>query len=377
VIQSFFELPSLIYHRFQIGRFDDNRSKVKVRQVWCVPQIVVALEAYFFYNIVENCKFLSINQPDYRYSIAQNNKLISKRISLLKKCRMPNLDGKYNFYSLDYSKYDRCIPVWFVDVFFAIAKESLRGMSENEEELFRILRLFVKYTPFIYDGELYFKLKGISSGLFITNFYDTLFNMTLVKMAEIIFFDARELHSKLMNNDRNFFSQRTNLNKRLVNLDLTYRFDCLFLGDDGLVYWSESLITLLRRICFFLGMELSVKNISRNENEDVFYLGRYWDKDNIPDQSFEYMVDHITFRTKFYRQQDIDFNVRDLDVMRVLSICLPLKSGKEFLNKAFYDWKPLIEFYEEKKDLHLITGIFYEGNKVMKFDEISSNPLDF
>jgi hypothetical protein len=376
-IQAIFELPSLIYHRFQIGRYDDNKPKVKVRQVWCVPQIIVALEAYYFYNFIEKCKFHSVNDANYKYSIAQNNALISARICLLKKVRKPSLDGLYNFYSLDYSKYDRSIPIWFVDIFFAMAKDSLKEMSKHESLIFGILRLFTKYTPFIYDGEIYFKLRGISSGLFITNFYDTLFNMSLIRLCEVIFFSAYDTYRYIMESDFNFYQRRTDLHKRMEYLDLSFHFDCVFLGDDGVVYWCERLVELLKKMCHFLGMEINIKNTSRNEDEDIFYLGRYWDKDNIPDQTFEYMVDHIIFRTKYYKEDELEFDLDELDVMRVLSICLALKSGKEFLNIVFKEWEPLKRFYEEKKTLHLMTGIFYEGKKSFKFDEIPTSPLGF
>ncbi len=376
-MQALFELPALTYHRFQIGRNEDNSPKVKIRQVWCVPQLLVALEAYFFYNILEICKNKSVSKPDYKYSICQNNRLISKRICLLKKVRRTSLNGKYSFYSLDYAKYDRSIPVWFVDIFYAIAEECIADMSKHEKLLYNMLRLFTKYTPFIYDGEIFFKIRGISSGLFITNFYDTLFNMTLIKITEYLFFEKESYCDYIMKSDHNFLLRRTAFSKSIDPSYIDWKFDCIFLGDDGVVYWCDRMLKLLEKICYFLGMEVSVKNISRSEDEDIFYLGRSWDYNNIPDQTFEYITDHIIFRTKFYNENDLDFSLEDLDVMRVFSICLPLKSGKEYLNKVFKDWEPLKKFYEEKKTLHLMTGIFYEGKKSFKFDEIPTNPLDF
>lgn len=338
LLQAFYEIPAVIYHRFQISAVD-RFAKIKIRQVWCIPHILIIIECMFFYNLIEICKKYSKEVTGYAYSISQNNRIISRNIINLRSKRKPALDGIYYFYSLDYSKFDRTVPTWFIDIFYAISKECIRELSSHELILFDLCRLFTKYTPFIHEDEYFITGKGISSGLFITNFFDTIFNMVLINIVETLFYDHTNTFNRLMDLDSNILNDKIEDIKRNELPKNSKNFSYLVLGDDGVVYWCKRMLEFLKRFCFFLGMEVKVKNTISDGVSDIFYLGRYWDVNGIPDQTFEYISAHIIFRTKFYKEAEIDFDIKDLEVMRVLSICLPLKSGKEYLNKVFKDWE--------------------------------------
>jgi len=63
--------------------------------------------------------------------------------------------------------------------------------------------------------------------------------------------------------------------------------------------------------------------------------------------------------------------------MRILSICLPLKSGREYLDLVFSNWEPLKDFYAEKRPFYLLKDYFYDGKEEFLHNEIPINPLDF
>jgi hypothetical protein len=367
--QKFFDLPNLLFHRFQI-----SKGKAKIRQVWCVPHFIVALEAIFFGRKLEECKHYSTTLVDYPYSIGQTNRMISDSLSRFKSQYKPN-SNRY-FTSLDYSKYDRTIPDWYIDIFYELMGDDL-DLSQNSREIYNMLRIYTKYSPFIFEGTMNFKKRGISSGLFITNLIDSIFNLTLLRMTEYFYYEFPSIFDEIVDSNENILQKYRDMR------NFTYisqnKYSCiLVLGDDGIVYWDEYMIKFLEKICSFIGMSLSVKHKCINPNkEDVFYLGRFWDPENIPDQTFEYMSDHIVFRTKFYKEDDLEFDLKDLNVMRILSICLPLKSGWEYLDKTFGDWPPLIEFLNSDKVFYLLKEWPDENYRRFNQVQIRRDPLDF
>jgi hypothetical protein len=372
--QSLFELPQMLFRRFQIGFNEDNSLKIKPRVVWCIPHLVVSIEAYFMWNILQQMKERSVSDSNYPYNIGQTNRQISQSISSLRKNCL-NVESN-SIFSLDYSKYDRTIPNWFFDIFFAIVEDRL-DLSVHEKIIFDNLRLYIKYTPMIFDDRLVFKSRGISSGLFITNLLDTVFNLTLIKLTEIFFSEFPEYFDKVRFTKRMLFNERID-HKPVANVLSFFSFTTRVLGDDGIVYWNSDKLHFLQRLCFFLGMTLSIKNITKDpHNGDIFYLGRYWDSNNIPDQTDLYMAGHIVLRTKWYNKDDIDFSIDDLDAMRILSICLPLKSGKLFINKYLKDYEPLNNFLNQKKDFVLLKDWPHDEYTKFKFDDIPSDVLDF
>jgi hypothetical protein len=372
--QSLFELPQMLFRRYQIGFNDDGTFKIKPRVVWCIPHLVVAIEAYFLWNMLQEIINESKSDSEYPYNIGQTNRQISKSIESLRKFCI-NLDSN-SIFSLDYKKYDRTIPIWFFDIFFSIVEDRL-DLSAHEKIIFDNLRLYIKYTPMIFNNNLVFKTRGISSGLFITNLLDTLFNLTLIKLTEIFFSEFPEYFDKVRFTKRMLFNERIDC-KKVFNVLSFFSYTTRVLGDDGIVYWNKEKLHFLERLCFFLGMGLSVKNIANDPiNSDIFYLGRYWDKDNIPDQTESYMAGHIILRTKWYNKEKLGFDIKDLDAMRILSICLPLKSGKLFIKKYLSDYEPLKNFINERKDFVLLKEWPHDEYTRFKFDDIPNDVLDF
>jgi hypothetical protein len=372
--QSLFELPQMLFRRFQIGFNDNGTLKIKPRVVWCMPHLVVSIEAYFIWNLLQDIISRSKSDPEYPYNIGQTNRQISKSIESLRKNCIKSESN--SIYSLDYSKYDRTIPIWFFDIFFSIVEDRLE-LSAHEKIIFDNLRMYIKYTPMIFEDKLTFKTRGISSGLFITNLLDTLFNLTLIKLTEIFFSEFPEYFDKVRFTKRMLFNERID-SKTVTNVLSSFSYTTRVLGDDGIVYWNKDKLQFLERLCFFLGMKLSVKNITKDPfNGTIFYLGRYWDENNIPDQTELYMAGHIILRTKWYNKEKLGFDIKDLDAMRILSICLPLKSGKLFIEKYLSDYEPLQSFLRNKKDFVLLKDWPHDEYTRFKFDDIPSDVLDF
>lgn len=347
--------PSTIFHRVQPSVDNENKTaEIKIRQVWGEPQRIVCLEYYFFGNIVKRVFTNIKNSIQPIYSTGLSNYEISQKI--ISKFRIKLLNNELNqVYSIDYSKYDRTIPTEAIDLFFAICSESLK-LEENEYKLFNILRLYLKHTPFIYKDRLHFKMKGISSGSYITNLFDTWWNITLFILASSIR-ESKNLDVNNLEND-DFFDNI--FHELRINDNICRNLSTC--GDDALVYCDSLLISIHRIICLNIGMNVSVKNVTYDYNDDIFFLGRFWNEFNEPFQSELYMITHIILRTKWYDKHSVDFDISsELTLNRILSICLPLSNGKTFLDKYFYDYIPYYEFINSNKDFTLLKEWPNEG----------------
>jgi len=346
------DMPLSLFHRFQI-KLDEalNFGTTSIRMVWCVPYRIIALEEMFFHDIMENVKIKNINSESPIYSSGLSNKSIGERM-VQRIRRYSEVSGNL-MYSVDYSKYDRTIPDWAFDVFFNICREVLY-LNPIEERIFNLLRLYMKYTPFIHKGVIKFMKRGIPSGALITNLFDTWWNLTIWYMCDIIshscpdkipdfIYGKSDIYNTNVIKDYHFPSFVTLLH----NLGLC--------GDDVLISTTLQIIELHRSICMSMGMAVKYKDPC-DHNKDVYFLGRYWDKFGRPWQTERFMTSRIITRSKWFKKEDVPFDISEhLELYRILSICLPFYNGMDYLLKTFGEWQPFKTFLFKRKGFYLLS----------------------
>jgi hypothetical protein len=345
-----FDLPTIIFHRFQ-ATYDSNDgfSTEKSRVVWCVPYTIVALENMFFGDILSAVKYRMSTSEEVVYPLGLTNYQIGQRSvkTLRDKYRYACLyDKTLRIYTLDFKKFDSTIPQWAKDLFFAQFGWHI-DKTENQAITYDFLRIYVKYTPFAFNNEIHYKEKGISSGLLITNFFDSWWNMVIHNVVQIIKDVYPDKIDDIMS--ENFTFENLEIDVSRLNGKKTFNTpNCRVVGDDSILLCDKFTFILYQKVCKMLGMEVSVKHETKHPDDKIFFLGRFWNVRNRPFQSENYMALRIVY-CKWYKKQDLPFSVKDLHLNRMLSICLPLVGGKEFLDKYLFDYEPYMRFKESKK----------------------------
>jgi hypothetical protein len=344
-INKMFMLPELVFHRFQ-AIYDEVKDicNEKSRIVWCVPYTIVSLENYFFGNLIQNVKKKNLLNSIAVYPIGLTNYQIGQRSVGTLRDNFKVMDkGRYKIYSLDFKKFDQTVPNWVKDLFFALMRPLLE-LDRNQSKVYDFLRIYIKHTPFVYKNEVLYKKKGISSGLLITNLFDTTWNLTIhyfVKVLQVIYQDViddiyeKEIPFDKLQMDKERVRHRFYIDRPLVRV----------LGDDSIILCDEFTLELTKKVCKLLGMTLEVKNVTNDPYDPIFFLGRYWNARNRPFQTEEYMALRIVY-TKWFEEDNIPFSRHDIHLNRMLSICLPLLGGKEFLDKYLFDYEPYKNFKE-------------------------------
>jgi hypothetical protein len=330
-------LPSVIFHRFQISSLSDDVEEwtVKIRQVWCIPCVIVGMEQMIFGDVLESVKKHKFSSGPKVYSTGMTNEEISKLLV----SRLRNLCGNsesMKLYSFDYSKFDRTIPSYAFDLFFSILRNEIK-LGEVHKKIFNLLRLYLKYTPFYHNGSFTLQTKGMPSGSLLTNFFDTWWNLTLWYLCTILKEDPNSTEmilSDYRNYDRSIYSYNENYGGYVGR-----RNDIALCGDDVLAAVNSDDSRLFQNVVQAHGMTVTHKKPS-GVFDDVFFLGRWWDECNRPFQSESYMSSHIVFRTKWYDKDLLPFEIERLDLYRILSICLPFRNGRYYLDKTFGDYLP-------------------------------------
>jgi hypothetical protein len=372
-LDNLYNLPEVIFHRFQ-AVVDEKKSVAieKSRLVWCVPYTFVALENIIFGNMIKSIKEHARCRNESIYPTGCTNYEIGqKSVRTLRDLFSTVTSANNKIYSLDYSRFDASVPMWAKDIFFSIRSETM-DMSPTERIIYDFVRIYFKYTPFIYGDKVYIKQKGISSGLLLTNIFDTWWNLTIHFYVDYIIEYFPECIDDILNEDVYF--DRMSMDKSKVKIDKNFDMPLLrVLGDDTIILCSEFRLLLHRKVCLKLGMKVDVKHITLEPSDKIFFLGRYWLKNNRPTQTEEYMALRITY-TKWYDDKKIPFDLKDLHLFRMLSICLPLVGGKEFLDKYLFDYPPYVEFKKSKRGFTYIkdfiedTFRYVSPNKMLNVD---------
>jgi hypothetical protein len=363
-----FRNPCAIMHRFQPKDVDSNSRKqllIKTRQVWCSPQRIIALEQYFFHDIIENVKEKSRNSSNPIYITGLRNKAISQRAILPLRNYLYGGRGS-SVYSLDFSKYDSTLPDFLFDIFFSIIEQVIDFKTPEDKKAFQLLRAYSKYSPYIYDDQLFIKQKGIGSGSLLTNLFDSWCNILLWDVATHISTKDESCFRDLIFNNADYLNMEQLSN---MSYDEENRFPAPSLkhlkvcGDDTVIYCNSQMIDLHRSICNSLGMSISVGNQCSNVDDDIFFLGRYWDAGNRPFNSDLYITSHIIFRSSYYTQEAVPFIIskNNIEFQRIFSICAALSNGWSYMMRTFNQWPEFTHYW--RNHIHFTDLTSYGENK--------------
>jgi hypothetical protein len=368
-LENMFKLYEIIFHRFQ-ALYDKNLDYCveKCRIVWCVPFTIVALENIFFGNIIENVKNFSLIRNETMYPIGMTNFEIGKKSVATLRERFKFVGNKdFKIYSLDFSKYDASIPSHSKDIFFALMKGVI-NLSKTQEKVYDFLRVYIKFTPFSYKGKILYKQKGISSGLLITNFFDTWWNLTIHYFVQVLYDLYYDSIDDIMTDNFSLSTSYMDVNKVKYEPLIT-RPLVRVMGDDSIILCTEHNLKLHRKVCELFGMKVTIKHVTEDVHDDIFFLGRYWNSVNRPFQTEEYIALRIVY-CRWYNKNKLPFSIDKLHIYRILSICLPLVNGKEFLDKYLFDY-PLYVDFKESKDGFIYMKDFIENQfKIVPNDEM-------
>jgi hypothetical protein len=346
------EMPTTLFYRVQPSvKEEEETVEVKIRQVWGIPQRIVALEYYFFKDILSSVYENNIFGNNPVYSSGLTNYEISLRIINRLRNLKSNSAGNKDLYSMDYSKFDRTIPNYAIDTFYAICRESL-DLSEKDDKIYNMLRFYIKHTPFIHDDKLFVSQRGIPSGSYITNLIDTWWNLTLWNLSYNLSHHYKQNLSDFLNKEE-FFEKR--ISEYLLNTNFIRFTDLGICGDDSIAYTDHFHIKILENLCDSLGMKITTNVITTESLGDIYFLGRKWDWLNRPIQSDLYFIGHLCLRTKFYDKDELEIDIsEDLEITRMLSITLQFHNGLDFLKKYFMNHSKLNEFLEGSNGFYLL-----------------------
>jgi hypothetical protein len=267
-------------------------------------------------------------------------------------------------FSGDYTKFDMNVFPEAYDLFFAVCKPQIVFKGDFDRQVFDTIRVYSKYTPFIHDGYIKFMSQGIVSGSLITSLFGTFVNLLLWHFAGLVL-QFEDLCRQFTEGTIDLYS--SDLDKLSTAKSGPSSMRLCLCGDDILVVTNLYYTRVFSSIVKCFGFDITFKAGVRGD-DDVYFLGRYWDKDSIPWQSEKYMSAHIVYRTKFYRKEDLPFTFSKdkLDLYRILSICLPFKNGLLYLEKTFGDWPPYIAFKKERQGFYLLKDWPHDGYPYVK-----------
>jgi len=194
------------------------------------------------------------------------------------------------------------------------------------------------------------KFRGISSGSYITNLFDSLVNLTMWHLCHYISSNFGNLIDKIIKDENEFLNiENDDISSDIFSKTKNYLTNVCVCGDDTLIFTYPKMILLHFNVCHSLGMNTSLKHTCRNSSEDIFFLGRYWDVDCRPFQSERYMSAHIVFRSRWFKKEEVNFDIsKYLHVYRIISICCQFYNGLHYINKTFGNWSPMVNFFNEK-----------------------------
>lgn len=368
-ILNMFSLPELIFHRFQ-ATYDSltERCTEKSRIVWCVPYFIVAIENMFFGKIIESTKLKSKRSSVSVYPIGLTNYEIGQKSVRTLRNSFEILGNKhFKIYSLDFSKFDQSVPNWTKDLFFSLFRVNL-DLNSIEEKIYNYLRIYIKYTPFVYKDQLLYKEKGISSGLLITNLFDTWWNLTIhyfVCIVQEVFPELVEVILSELSSFDKLKMDKERILREVIISDPLIRV----MGDDAIILCDTQTLELLKSVCKMLNMSVKVKHVCNHPDDGIFFLGRYWNSSNRPYQTEEYMALRIVY-TKWYDEKKIPFSIEKLHLYRMLSVCLPLIGGKQFLDKYLFDYEPYREFKNSTEGFIYMKDFIEEQFKFYERDDL-------
>lgn len=289
--------PSVIFHRFtpKIKKTNSTNVDYKIRQVWGIPFLIIFLECkylYWFKNLFAN-KFSAF------YTSGLRKEEVSNKIAKIRKKAM--FEGKLVLCG-DVSGFDMSVAPPFYSLFeslFATIKcDTFKG----------ILQLLINYftfTPFVNNkGYVDYTVGGSASGNYLTSTFNSFVTLFVVTY--------------------NFVR---------VNGKLPEEGDFLIQGDDFIML-------IPNKECFasikenFMDFNLRIKLYDGaivNHDDDIEFLGFFWDHLCEPDQSDKWLIARI-----IYPENYVEMGGPERVISRYLSLIFQLKRYRH-LFKIFYE----------------------------------------
>lgn len=353
-------------HRFQ-PKIDDDLFALdfSIRQVWCYPQRIIALEQYFFGEIIAKTLGKSREERSPIYISGLTNSEISDRSVKVLRNGMKRVGYSgpedESVFSLDFSKYDSSLPDYMFDIFFQIVESQITFKNENEKKAFDLLRIYSKYTPYIHKGEFRLQLRGIGSGSKLTNLFDSWVNVTLWNVAEDIKVSKSPLYDNMINQNADFAKIEIPPDMILNKVFASQCFKYTHLkvcGDDTAIRCYAPFVELHRRLCCSIGLSISIYHKTDMIMEKIFFLGRFWNSMNEPFNTDLYITCHIIARTTWYVKEKVPFDVtkQNVEFSRILSICGQLSNGQSYISRTFYNWLALMKHIRNRKNFTDLTS---------------------
>jgi hypothetical protein len=291
--------PSAVFHRYQYKVFKTNGSysiKKKIRPVWGLPYRISVLEGMVFRNLLDQYELDVSGSENPISSVGRTKKQVSDDIIR----RLRRFDRP--IISVDYSKFDSTVPSFLWALFYAHIEANSNGIPK---ELLECLMSYHCFTPFCWNStRVRYQQRGVPSGSLITSYFDTWVNRLIYH-----------------------YSCYESTNGRYCNGVTAYT-----LGDDLIfveVYTSLAhLISVSKR--FHMVIDRESCSISTKDDE-IDFLGYFWDIQNRPTQKLEWYVAHLVLPSRFIKVTDIPLDV--LQTYRGISICMSLYQGMKMFER--------------------------------------------
>lgn len=292
-----FKHPTTVFHRYssKIKSSGSNyyRNNVKVRQIFGVPQFICCLEYLYFYSFVLNF----VQKLENVYVLYDTRVDTSNRISSLRDyCENNNkiiLCG-------DIKSCDKSVSAIFHKIFFSFIVKNVK--SESDRKSIMAIGKYLTYTPILSC----LKTKRVSDGSTVSGAWTT-----------------------------SIFTTFT------VFIAINYSFYMLYnrfpSPEEFLIQGDDFLIAIDNHDDFF-SFKKSMKDLNltiredsckmSNFNDEIEFLGFFWNLNNEPDQTDLWIISKILFPSKF-----IKFPGADRIISRYLTLLFQLSRFLSLYNR--------------------------------------------
>lgn len=285
--------PSYIFNRFTTRLIKDKDGKltpkVKVRVVWGIPHFINVLECMYF-------KWFSDHFKDSLNGFFTGNDTALEKSHKIGIVRNMAMNSGMDIFCGDVSGFDQSVSFQWFRIFLGVL-EKIR-VPANIKKMFSNLISYNIFTPFIdIDGNSRRSYGKVTSGSYLTTFLNTFIMFIICSYT--------------------FFS----INGRFPKVG-----EMLVQGDDFvmLVPHYEDKSKLLKYVKdIFVGFGLRLKILDQSISywyEDIEFLGYFWNIDNEPDQSDEWILAKLCYPERFAKVYG-----DDRITIRIFSVLLNLR----------------------------------------------------
>lgn len=305
--------PTTIFHRFTPkykwkASHKEIKPKWKIRQIFGVPYFIVALEYFVFKDVVDSFKksFSSV------YTVGCTKLEVSSKVAEIR-----NLARSSNSVIMcgDISGCDKSISKTHSLFYFSFFSKYIR---ESRLPIFKALAKYFVFNPILYSHGLDYSHGSTVTGSWITSSFTTF----SVMIPLLYSFKKR-------------YDRFPNMNEFLIQ------------GDDFVLILENESDKKFIKDCFGefnLRLRLDATRVVM-PHEDIEFLGYFWDYNNEPYQTDDWIVTRVLFPERF-----VKFTGPKRIIYRYLSIFIQLRNFRNLFAifiKVDYE---LRKMYNEKID---------------------------